>query len=53
MEIDQKFATLFPSIPTGANTHRRPAEAIAPRPQRLYSVLSPLIDSIETGTADR
>jgi hypothetical protein len=53
MEIDQKFAALLPPA------LREPTRI--PNPQKpsllgsdvLYIIFSPLIDSFETGTADR
>lgn len=54
MEIAQKFATLFPppSLPEPTRI-ADPQKPSLPGSDVLYSIFCPLIDSIETGTADR
>ena len=52
MEIDQKFAASPPALrePTRIPNPQKPS---LPGSGLLYLKFSPLIDSIETGTADR
>ena len=53
MEIDQKFAALFPPALPEPTRITDPQKPSLPGSDVLYIILSPLIDSIETGTADR
>jgi hypothetical protein len=53
MEIDQKFAALFPPALPEPTRIPNPQKPSLPGSGLLYLKFSPLIDSIETGTADR
>jgi hypothetical protein len=53
MEIDQKFAALLPPALREPTRIPNPQKPSLPGSGLLYLKFSPLIDSIETGTADR
>jgi hypothetical protein len=52
-EIAQKFAALFPPALPEPTRIPNPQKPSLPGSGLLYIIFSPLIDSMETGTADR
>jgi hypothetical protein len=53
MEIDQKFAALFPPSLPEPTRIPNPQKPSLPGSDVLYIIFSPLIDGIENGTTDR